>query len=62
MEFRVDDITAKCPGCGGSQFETPDEEQSGPYMNYWCALCGNASRYFELMTQIGREVAARQKT
>ena len=60
MEFRVGDIIAKCPGCGGTDFKPPEDEHSGPYMSYFCANCGSASIYAKLIEQIGRE-ALRQK-
>jgi hypothetical protein len=56
MEFRVGNIRAKCPGCGGSDFTPPPEERSGPYMKYSCAGCGAAWTYARLIGQIGREV------
>ena len=43
MEFRVGQIIAKCPGCGGMQFKIPENEHSGPRMSYVCAGCGKAS-------------------
>jgi tRNA(Ile2) C34 agmatinyltransferase TiaS len=60
MEFRVGDIVAKCPECGGTQFKVPPMEHSGPRMNYHCAKCGSASMYAELMGQIGREALKRK--
>jgi RNase P subunit RPR2 len=60
MEFRVGKIIAKCPGCGGTQFETTADERSGPQMNHVCAGCGQTARYSQLITQIGRE-ALRQR-
>lgn len=60
MEFRVGHITAKCPHCGGMDFRQPDNEYSGPQMNYVCAKCGQSTRYAKLIAQIGRE-AMRQR-
>ena len=57
MQFRVGQIIAKCPGCGGMQFKIPENEHSGPRMSYVCADCGKASEYSKLVTQIGRAVA-----
>jgi len=62
MEFRVGQISAKCPGCGGTKFKIPQDEHSGPRMNYVCAGCGNASEYSKLVTQIGRESLKQRKT
>ena len=61
MEFRVGDIVAHCPKCGGLQFNLPEEEHSGPYMNYYCAGCGATTMYTMLMAQIGRETLRRKK-
>jgi hypothetical protein len=61
MEFRVGDILAKCPGCGGTDFKPPETEHSGPHMGYFCASCGSATIYAKLITQIGRETLRRKK-
>jgi transposase-like protein len=61
MEFRIGQISAKCPKCGATQFKIPREEHSGPRMNYLCAGCGEASQYSKLMTQIGRQVLQQRK-
>jgi len=55
MEFRIGHIVAKCR-CGSTQFRIPEDEHSGPYMNYLCSSCGSPSQYSKLVTQIGREV------
>ena len=60
MEFRVGNITAKCPGCGGSDFNPPPDERSGPYMKYRCAGCGGSWTYARLIGQIGRETVRRK--
>ena len=62
MEFRIGQISAKCPKCGATQFKIPREEHSGPRMNYLCAVCGQASQYAKLIMQIGREVLQQRKT
>jgi transposase-like protein len=62
MEFRVGQIIAKCPGCGGTRFKIPENEHSGPRMSYVCADCGKASEYSKLVTQIGREALRQRKT
>jgi hypothetical protein len=61
MQFRVGQIIAKCPGCGGAQFKIPEHEHSGPRMNYVCADCGKSSEYSKLVTQIGRQVLQQRK-
>ena len=62
MEFRVGQINAKCPGCGGTQFKIPEDEHSGPRMNYVCAACGKTEEYAKLIMQIGREALRKRKT
>ena len=61
MEFRIGQISARCPGCGGTRFKIPEDEQSGPRMNYFCAACGRASEYAKLVSQIGREARRQRK-
>ena len=60
MEFRVGQISAKCPKCEATQFKIPREEYSGPRMSYECAGCGHATEYAKLVKQIGRQVMARR--
>ncbi len=60
MEFRVGQISAKCPKCGATKFEIPREEYSGARMAYQCAGCGHATEYAKLVKQIGREVVAQR--
>ena len=60
MEFRVGQISAKCPKCGATQFKIPVEEHYGPRMNYQCAGCGQGTEYAKLVRQIGREVIAQR--
>ena len=60
MEFRVGQISAKCPKCGATQFKIPVEEHSGPRMSYQCAGCGHATEYAKLVKQIGRQVIAQR--
>ena len=61
MEFRIGQISAKCPKCGATQFKIPREEHSGPRMNYVCAECGQASQYSKLISQIGRHALQQRK-
>jgi hypothetical protein len=61
MQFRIGQISAKCPGCGGTQFNIPQDERSGPRMNYYCATCGQACQYSKLVMQIGREALKQRK-
>jgi transposase-like protein len=60
MEFRVGNITAKCPGCSGTDFCPPPDGRSGPHMKYTCASCGSAWTYARLIGQIGRETTRRK--
>ena len=61
MEFRVGSISAKCPKCGATKFKIPRNEHSGPRMNYECEICGQATQYAKLITQIGRESMQKRK-
>ncbi len=61
MDFRVGQFSAKCPKCGATKFKIPRAEHSGPRMHYECMLCGQATQYAKLITQIGREVMAQRK-
>jgi hypothetical protein len=56
MKFRVGQIIAQCPKCGGTEFKIPLEEHSGPLMRYQCAGCGAGTEYAKLVKQIGRQV------
>jgi hypothetical protein len=60
MEFRVGNIRAKCPGCGGTDFVPPPGERSGPHMKYSCASCSASWTYARLIGQIGRETVRRK--
>ena len=60
MEFRVGNIRAQCPGCGGTDFMPPPQERAGPYMKYACAGCGAGWTYARLIGQIGRETMRRK--
>src|SRR5438067_1090411 len=55
MQFRIGQMVAKCPHCGGAEFKLPANERSGPHMNYLCASCGWPVQYAKLIAQIGRE-------
>jgi len=55
MQFRIGQITAKCPHCEGVEFTLPPDERSGPHMSYLCAGCGRPVQYSKLIAQIGRE-------
>ena len=60
MEFRVGQIKAKCPSCGGTDFSQPNGDPSGPQVNYACTRCRSVSSYSKLIAQIGKE-SMRQK-
>ena len=55
MEFRVGQIKAKCPACGGTDFHKPDDQYSGPQVNYACTRCRSVASYSRLIAQIGKE-------
>lgn len=60
MEFRVGNVRAQCPGCGGTDFMAPPSERAGPYMKYSCAGCSASWTYARLIGQIGRETTRRK--
>ena len=62
MQFRIGQISAKCGGCGGTQFRIAGEKHTGPRMNYLCAQCGKVTQYAKLVMQIGREALKQRKT
>ena len=62
MEFRVGQISAKCPKCGATKFKIPREEHSGPRMNYECTVCGQPTQYARLITQIGKASLEKRKS
>ena len=55
MEFRVGQIKAKCPACGGTDFHKPDDKYAGPQVNYACTRCRSVASYSRLIAQIGKE-------
>jgi hypothetical protein len=55
MEFRVGQIKAKCPACGGTDFHKPDDKYNGPQVNYACTRCRSVASYSRLIAQIGKE-------
>lgn len=58
MEFKVGQISARCPKCQGSVFE---EEGRRGRTQYSCAACGTEVSYAELIVQIGRQSASRAR-
>jgi len=48
MQFRVGQITAKCPHCEGVEFSIPADERSGPHMSYLCNGCKRPVQYAKL--------------
>lgn len=61
MEFRVGQVHAKCPACGGKDFRQPESDFSGPQVNYACTRCRAVSTYSKLVAQIGRETSKLRK-
>ncbi len=61
MQFRIGKISAKCSSCGSTQFKADPEDHSGPLARFYCALCGTATQYSELIAQIGQQAAPRSK-
>lgn len=61
MEFRVGQVSAKCPACGGKDFRQPETDFSGPQVNYACTRCRAVSPYSKLMAQVGKETSRLRK-
>ena len=61
MEFRVGQVHAKCPACGGKDFRQPESDFSGPQVNYACTRCRAISTYSKLVAQIGKETTRLRK-
>jgi transposase-like protein len=57
MQFRIGKISAKCSSCGSTQFKADPEDHSGPLARFYCALCGTAMQYSNLIAQIGKQAA-----
>ena len=61
MEFRVGQVSAQCPACGGKDFRQPETDFSGPQVNYACTRCRAVSPYSKLMAQVGKETTRLRK-
>jgi transposase-like protein len=61
MEFRIGEITAKCPACTGVEFEASRLYYHGPQAEFRCIECGRTSLYCQLIVQIGDEALKRAK-
>jgi hypothetical protein len=61
MEFRVGQIKAKCPACDGTDFIRPDDQYTGPQVNYACTRCRSVTSYSRLISQIGKETMRLRK-
>ena len=59
MQVTVGDITARCKGCGGSDFESPSAGALRLSTELKCAKCGERARYLSLLDQIGEEAMRR---
>ena len=60
MEFRVGQVTARCPQCEGTVFD----EARGPQSiqsKYRCTRCETEVTYSDLILQIGKQSAARSR-
>jgi DNA-directed RNA polymerase subunit RPC12/RpoP len=60
MEFRVGQVTARCPKCEATVFEEARGGQS-IQSRYRCSGCTNEVTYSELIMQIGKLSAARSR-
>ena len=61
MQFRIGKISAKCSSCDSTQFKADPEDYSGPLARFYCAVCGTAMQYSDLITQIGKQAAPHPK-
>jgi hypothetical protein len=59
MNVSVRDVTAKCPACRGTEFETLLGEALRLTTLLQCSHCGAKSTYRELLDQIGEEAMRR---
>ncbi|TMH49661.1 MAG: hypothetical protein E6H62_15385 [Betaproteobacteria bacterium] len=61
MQFRIGKISAKCSSCDSTQFKADPEDYSGPLARFYCAVCGTAMQYADLISQIGKQAAPLSK-
>ena len=59
MKVSVGDVTARCRGCGGTDFSPAQPGPLGLASILTCAGCGAASTYEELLDAIGEEAIRR---
>lgn len=51
----MENITAKCPQCGGNTFESPAGNNPKPNDNLTCKRCGRSVRYRDLLAQMEKQ-------
>jgi len=61
MQFRIGKISAKCSSCDSTQFKADPEDYSGPLARFYCAVCGTAMQYADLIAQIGKQAAPHRR-
>jgi hypothetical protein len=59
MLISIGDITAKCPRCGGTDFEPLSAGSLRLASELKCTGCGARARYLALLDQIGEEAMRR---
>ena len=59
MIVSIGDITARCPSCGGTQFEPLSTDRVRLSSEFRCRGCGTTARYLALLDQIGEEAMRR---
>ena len=59
MQVSIGDITARCKGCGGSDFESLSAGALRLSTELKCSKCGEKVRYLSLLDQIGEEAMRR---
>jgi DNA-directed RNA polymerase subunit RPC12/RpoP len=59
MIIRIGDITAACPQCGGTEFESFSAGPLRLASELKCSACGAKVKYLLLLDQIGEEAMQR---
>jgi hypothetical protein len=59
MQVSIGDITARCRGCGGTDFESSSAGALRLSTELKCTQCGAKVRYLSVLDQIGEEAMRR---
>jgi hypothetical protein len=55
MIIGVGDVQAKCPECGGTDFDSVPRSELRTQSELTCSGCGRKSIYYDLLEQIGEQ-------